>query len=437
MIITLAPLYFNPGRDQEFDQQVDRLKTLFSDLVEFLPPIELGEPLPQVDAFVFPQLLGEAFRQYTAIREIQAPILIITSEFGTQSMWDWEIIKFLKIKGIETIAPYNLDQARHVIRAIQVKKELATAKMVVYQDNPGEGFQASIFKRFYWWEDECNQNIKSKYGIEIIKKSYQELAGKAISIPEEQVKSDCVHLNPPSELQTRPLQSAMKLYLAIKDDLSKIPAVKAAGINCLNESHFSDSTPCAAWNFLFEEEHLVWGCEADTVSMLTEIIFHSSLNAPFMMTNLYPFLMGQAALKHEKISRFPEIASPENYLLLAHCGYLGVVPQSFATEWKLKPKVLAIVDDNAHAIDARLPKGALTLVKLSPDMQTVHAISGELVDYVQYPDSHCLNGAIVRVKDGHRLMRNLYSHHYVLLVGDYVNDIEMIAPVFGLSVDSF
>jgi hypothetical protein len=24
-----------------------------------------------------------------------------------------------------------------------------------------------------------------------------------------------------------------------------------------------------------------------------------------------------------------------------------------------------------------------------------------------------------------------------LLVGDYVNDIEMIAPVFGLSVDSF
>ena len=36
-------------------------------------------------------------------------------------------------------------------------------------------------------------------------------------------------------------------------------------------------------------------------------------------------------------------------ILAAHCGYLGVVPQPFATEWALRKKVLAIVNDNATA----------------------------------------------------------------------------------------
>jgi hypothetical protein len=437
MKITIAPLFFNPGRDDEFDVQVSRLKVVFSDLADFHDPIELGTPIPEVDAVIFPQLLGEAFRKLDLLQEIQQPILIITSEFGTLSMWDWEIISYLRSKGVRTIAPYSLEQARSVLRAIQVRKELSGAKVVVYQDNPGDGFQASIFKRFFWWEDECTHRMEGKFGIQVIKKSYQELAKQAQKNQDDRAEFEVERLQLNSEISSHSLLSALKLYLALKDDLSQITAVRAAGINCLNESHFSDTTPCAAWNILYEEDNLVWGCEADTVSMVTKMIMHFSLNAPFMMTNLYPFLMGQAALKHEKIPFFPKIDQPENHLLLAHCGYLGVVPQSFSTEWKLKPKVLAIVDENACAIDARLPTGLITLVKLSPDMETINVIPGELVDYIQYPNSHCLNGGIIRVTDGHRVMRNLYSHHYILLCGDYGNDIETIAPIFNLKVEKF
>jgi hypothetical protein len=101
--------------------------------------------------------------------------------------------------------------------------------------------------------------------------------------------------------------------------------------------------------------------------MLTKYLLHKSLGMPIMMTNLYPFLMGQAALKHERIPHFPPVeGNPDDYILAAHCGYLGVVPPSFATEWKLRSKVLAIVDNNATAIDARLPEGAMTLAKLHP-----------------------------------------------------------------------
>jgi L-fucose isomerase-like protein len=233
----------------------------------------------------------------------------------------------------------------------------------------------------------------------------------------------------------RALLGAAKLYLAVKQELDQEPSIRAVGINCLNESHFSDTTPCLAWNFLYEEEGLLWGCEGDTVSMLSEHIFQKTLQAPVMMTNLYPFLMGQAALKHEHIPSFPEISQPENCILVAHCGYLGVVPQSFSTEWTLRPKVLAIVDDLATAIDARLPEGPLTLVKLSPSMAKVTVVEGTLECYVQYPGSHCVNGAVIRVPDGRNLLNTLDSHHYVLVTGRQLENIRMVAKVLGLEVE--
>jgi hypothetical protein len=79
---------------------------------------------------------------------------------------------------------------------------------------------------------------------------------------------------------------------AVKRELGADPAFQGVGINCLNKSHFSDTTPCLAWNLLYEEEKLIWGCEADTMAMLTKLILHRSLGVPIMMTNLYRFLLG-------------------------------------------------------------------------------------------------------------------------------------------------
>jgi hypothetical protein len=80
--------------------------------------------------------------------------------------------------------------------------------------------------------------------------------------------------------------SAVKLYLAVRDDLDQEGGVLAVGINCLNESASSDTTPCLAWDLLYSEREVIWGCEADTVSMLTEFIVQRSLDVPVVMTNL-------------------------------------------------------------------------------------------------------------------------------------------------------
>ena len=169
--------------------------------------------------------------------------------------------------------------------------------------------------------------------------------------------------------------------------------------------------------------------------MMTKYILHKSLDVPIMMTNIYPFLMGQAALKHERIEKFPDVPDPENHILVAHCGYLGVLPTSFASEWALKPKVLAIVDDNASAIDARLPQGNITLAKLHPTMEKWTIAEGSLTGYAQYPGSDCLNGGVLRISDGQKLLDTVSSHHYLLMTGHNLIDIKMLSKLFDLEVE--
>jgi hypothetical protein len=439
MKANLVPVYFQDEKDPGFVKQVDVLKDLLKDTAELSTPVKLGDPVPDsADAVVFPQMLGEAYRHVEDFQKLPQPILVITSEFGTVSMWDWEINSFLGSYGVKVIAPANLESTLKACKAIALKKQLKQSKLLVYQDNPGEGFQAEIFKRFYWWEDECIQSLEKKFGVQVVKKSFEALGAYAQSLSDEaarQVWAKWEERIPVADLSERQILSAVKVYMALKEELDQDPDIIAAGINCLNESHFSDTTPCLAWNMLYEERNLAWGCEADLVVMLTEVLLDKALGVPFMMTNLYPFLMGMAALKHENIPHFPEVDSEfENHILTAHCGYLGVVPQSFSTEWTLRKKVLAIVNDNATAIDARMAEGEMTLVKLVPPFDKLSVIEGQITKYAQFTNSDCLNGAVLKVPNGKRMMNELASHHYILTNGHNLSDLDMLAKVFDMEV---
>lgn len=434
------PLYLGPADDPEFTDQVESLRALLADVATLLPPQPLGSNITEAaDATLFPQLTGEAYRRKSELSQIRAPILVLTSEFGTMAMWDWELISYLRGEGIEVLAPYSLAGARTACRALATKRQLRAGKFIVYWDKPGQaGQQPAIFKRFYWWEGECADRMMSKFGVTIEKRSFAKLGAAAKSLPDgsalaqQERWQDVVPLG---DVTSGAALSALKLYEAVRQDIEGDENVLAVGINCLNESGFSDTTPCLAWNLLYQERDLIWGCEADLVSMATKLIVHRSLRAPVMMTNLYPFLMGEAALKHERIPAFPIVeGNPEDYVLAAHCGYLGVLPQPFATEWSLRERVLGIVDDNASAIDARMALGPLTLAKLGPSFENLVVAEGELSGYAGYPGSDCRNGAVIRVRDGHTLMDRLPSHHSVLVGGYDLPGLMLVGRVFDLDL---
>lgn len=434
----LVPLYFRSADDPEFSAQVGKLKELLREEADIGEPHPLGSSIPEGDAVLLPQVLGDAYRRVEEIQAIPLPIIVATSEFGMVNMWDWEIVGYLRNKGLEVFAPYTLDLTKSIIRSFVLRRETKETSFLLFQDNPGEGMQASIFKRFFWWENECAERIREKFGIQVFKKSFKVLGEKAKNISDRYAAEVWKTWNLQVEgLSERSILSAVKIYIALKEEIEKNPTIKGAGMNCLNESFYSDTTPCLAWCMLFTERDLIWACEGDLLTLVTKFLVYRALRQPIMMSNVYPFLMGQAALKHERIEKFPEVEEPENHLLIAHCGYFGLMPPAFAASWVARPKVLAIVDENAHVVDARFPEGPVTLVKLDATLEKLFVIEGTLEGYVQYPDSDCRNGGIIRISNGHRLMENLPSHHILILTGHHRVALKNMAQILGIEVAEF
>lgn len=435
----LVPIYLDEQPTAAFQRQLGYLRDIIGSKAEWAEPVHIDAAVPaDADAVIVPDLNVLAYRMVNSFRRIDLPILVITSEFGTVSMWDWEIRDFLRRRDVKTVAPTSVSEAIDVVRSVAVRAELGRSSMLVYLDDLGAGMQPDIFKRFYWYEEACAEDAQQKLGVSIERRSFRELSARASAIGADRVEEAWRRWSgrlPIIALSDRARDDAMRLYVALGDEIDESSGVIAAGINCLNESASSPTTPCLAWNLLFEERGLLWGCESDIPSMLTKFIVHKALDVPVMMTNLYPFLLGDTALKHEKIPHFPETPNPNNHILAAHCGYFGVVPQSFASEWSLKPPVLEIVDENAHAIDARFPTGQATIVKLTSTFEQLFVAESQLTEYVQYENSDCLNGAVLRVRDGFEFVERLPSHHVIIAVGDLTRRLLLATSVLDLEME--
>jgi len=436
----MLPLYFSAANERErgeFSRQLETLKAMYSDVATFLEPICVGEPAPAADGVVFPQLIGAAFSESERLKAYNLPMVVLTSRFGTVEMWDWEIVTFLREKGINIFSPYSIELAKVVLRSVAVKSAMGKrAKFLMLQDSPGEGMQAYIFKRFYWWEDECTRRLQNAFGVDLVYASYREVNDRARTITDQHARTVSADWDIEQDgLSETAYLSAVKLYIAIKERIDSLGGVAGVGANCLNESFHSDTTPCLAWNMLFEHEDVIFACEGDTLTMLSTFILYHSLKVPVMMTNLYPFLVGMAALAHEKIDKFPDVEDPDQHALGVHCGYFGFAPRSFCSRWVMRPKALEIVSDNASVIDCEFPRGPVTLAKIYPDLRRFSIIEAQIEDYVRYPGSDCRNGALIRYQDGHRVMDSLCSHHALIVQGNQKPALLQMAKVFGFEAN--
>ena len=243
----LLPVYLDDPDAASFTGQLAQLQRLTGDLAEWLPPAPLGSPIPaEADAVVVPDMTGTAYRRLEGFTALAIPIVIVTSEFGTVSMWDWEIRDFLSRRGVPTIAPTSLEEFCDVVRSLGAKRTVAGATMLAYQDDLGGGKQPDIFKRFYWWEDECVADLERQFGITVQRRSFRELARRAAAVPSARVDATALRLAPNVPmvgLVSEARANALRLYLALSDELDEAGEVIAAGINCLNESATSPTTP--------------------------------------------------------------------------------------------------------------------------------------------------------------------------------------------------
>ncbi|MDR3106816.1 MAG: hypothetical protein LBU05_01255, partial [Bifidobacteriaceae bacterium] len=268
------PVYLEPGPSATFERIVTALRELTAGLVEWLAPTQISQApalLAEADAVVVPDFSGLVYHQLTCFKALApVPVILATSDHGTVFMWDWEGRDWLRRRGVPTLAPNSLVEFHDLARALAVRRELPGAKMLAYWDDLGAGQQPDIFKRFFWWEDECSDLLRSRLGVSVIKRSFRDLVARAAVIPAARIEAELARrtVGPVVGRLSRHAQDqAVRLKLALEDDLDETPGVIAAGVNCLNESDTSLTTPCFAWNQLFAERGLIWGCEADLTSM--------------------------------------------------------------------------------------------------------------------------------------------------------------------------
>ena len=435
----IVPLRFqetNERERKEYDEQLNTLVQIYGDAAEFAQPVTVGDPVPDCDAVLFPQLIGAAYHYTDTLKAYGKPMIVITSQFGTVDMWDWELISYMRSHELTVFSPYNIELGHVIFRAIAAKEHLKGAKFLMFQDDPGEGMQAYIFKRFYWWEKECSEQIEKAFGAKLIYRSWKavnqraETYDPAVSLALfESWNVPCEGLSDESKILTA------QLYQAIRDEIGELGEVEGVGANCLNESMYCRTTPRLIWNMLFEQFGIIWCCEGDTLSLISTYVLYQSLRQPIMMTNIYPFLVGKAAIHHEKIDDFPPVDEPENYALGVHCGYAGFTPRCFCSRWKVVPKVLAIVNEKAHVVDGELPAGDMVLAKINPTFDKITVIPGRIEKYVQFPGTDSRNASLLHYSNGEQVMEGLPSHHQLIITGKQKASISQVAKVFGWKME--
>ena len=274
MKVKLLPLFFTERNEREigeYNEQMGRLREFYGDVAEFLTEQPVGAPVPkEADAVLFPQMIFAAFRHDDALKSIQLPMVVLTSRFGTVEMWDWEIVTYLRNLGLTVFSPYSIEMAKTVLRALGVKRSLKQgAKFLVFQDSPGEGMQSNIFKRFYWWEKQSIESMEETFGCRLIYHSWKELCEEARRISDDEARSVSADWDIEQQgVSEICFLKAVKIYVAVKRVIAEIGDVAGVGANCLNESFYCDTTPCLAWNMLFERDDIIFACEGDTLTLL-------------------------------------------------------------------------------------------------------------------------------------------------------------------------
>ena len=118
------------------------------DDAEILPEQPLGTELPDAEGIIFPQLLGEAYRRMDDFRQLDLPILTVTSEIWHGVNVGLEIASYLRAGGSHVIAPYSLAQTESMPGvACQTRVEKHKVSRLSRQSGR-RGFRPGIFKRF-------------------------------------------------------------------------------------------------------------------------------------------------------------------------------------------------------------------------------------------------------------------------------------------------
>ena len=446
-LATIQPILARPGKPTV---DIARLESEVAGIARVLPMIEVKSPEhwkkiveeldDDVDAIVpvsvpaYPTEVWNSHPEALAARGVPV-VFWPLMEFDEPDFWRWSARDMLQALGVTVHLVQSIADGKSLLKAIGTRRFLASSRLVVFgeQNFPwnarsvGHLVAQGLGTKIDVLPLSAFRERRSSFSEAAVRRLWDERSGRYVlsgTLPDQ-------------------LDVALRTYLAIRSILEEKRAF-GFGVNCYGDLIIGGGrdVPCLAQALLREDGYIA-SCDGDFLAMESMVCASIFLDAPCMMSNMYPVTYFGALRDHFGDSLSPdESLYPrsrwKNLARLAHCGFVGIVPAEMTPSGKAALRDFGGTyeihrDGRGCGIDSDL-RGNMraTAIELKFDGQTLVAAGLQILETTRHDLKHCETTTLLEFDNLTKLIDNISREHTVILYGDHLHELSILAGVLGL-----
>jgi len=356
-------------------------------------------------------------------------------EFNEPDFWKWSARDMLRTLGVEVHLVKSCEQGQWLLKALAMRRFFKGSRLLVF----GE-------QNFPWNAYAVGMKMKESLGTEIVVKPlsairarYERFDDAAVNKlwTERKERFDAGTVKPEE------LTHAIRSYLAIKSILEDEKAI-GFGVNCFGDLLVNGGrdVPCLA-QCLAREDGYIASCDGDFCAMMNMALMSFFLDAPCMMSNMYPLSYSGAIKEHfgNPLAAPAKFSACQGRLArLAHCGFTGVVSPEMTprgvcrlSDWGGTYEMKR--DGRGCGIDGDLIPGAeFTGSELKFDGKTLIIAKGKVLEATRHKGMpHCEATALLELNGLDGFINNISREHMVLIYGNRIEELKILCDTLGLN----
>ncbi|MDR3374919.1 MAG: hypothetical protein P4L98_14420 [Ancalomicrobiaceae bacterium] len=445
---TVQPILARPGKPTV---DISHLTQEVAGIAHVLPMIEVKSPEhwieivrglgPEVDAILpvsVPAYPTEVWNSHPEVLvERGLPVVFWPlMEFDEPDFWRWSARDMLSALGVTVHLVPSIAAGKSLLRALGTRRFLSHSRLVVF----GE-------QNFPWNARSAGHLVTQGLGTEIDVLPLSAFRDGRDAIPADRVAAIWAERSARfvvGNVRSEALDTAMRTYLAIRDILAERQAF-GFGVNCYGDLIINGGrdVPCLAQALLREDGYIA-SCDGDFIAMEGMVAASVYLDQPCMMSNMYPVTYVGALRDHFGDSLSPDLARfPrerwKNLARLGHCAFVGIVPAEMTPTGKVTLRDFGGTyeiprDGSGCGVDSDLTGNVrATAIEMKFDGKTLIAAGVDVVETSRHGFNHCETTGLLEFDNLPKLIDNISREHVVIVYGDYVDDLKILADVLGLA----
>lgn len=355
-------------------------------------------------------------------------------KYDEMDFWRWSARDFLSALGLDVHLVRNNKHGLALLRAMAMKRFLKQSRIVVF----GE-------QNFPWNAPVAGHLVTESLGTRIIVKTLADLRGRYGRFSDADIDEAWERRKGRyiiKDVRSDEFRQAVRVYLAVKSILEEEQAL-GFGVNCFGDLIIKNGrdVPCLA-QVLLREDGYIASCDGDYLAMMSMVLSTYYLDQTSIMSNMYPVSYVGALTDHfgnplSPAKKYPE-AQWKNLARLGHCGFVGVVSPEMAPSGKVTLRDWGGTyeikrDGRGCGIDGEMMTGKATAVQFKFDGRTLLVGACEVCETTRHKGMpHCESTALLRFRDLEGFVENISREHSVIVYGDHVAEMEILAQVLGL-----